>query len=286
MKASAADRLSLTVAFAVMIHAAVVLGVSFNFESLTSPQSPAPALDMILVHKRTPEAPEEADYLAQVNQAGGGSAEDKRRPRAPVAGVVPKRETGLAPVPSQRAAPQPAPQTTPRLLTAPESDTSIHSPPPEEAQPRRPQREAQRRTLANREMARLEAEISKHLEDYARRPRRKFVSASTRESRYAEYMQQWVSKVERVGNLNYPDAARRQSLSGSLVLTVAIDRRGEVRSIRLVDSSGHAVLDDAAMRIIDLAAPFRPLPRAIRAETDVLHITRTWQFLRGKLMHD
>jgi protein TonB len=110
---------------------------------------------------------------------------------------------------------------------------------------------------------------------------RKFINARTREFKYAAYMDAWRAKVERVGNLNYPDEARRQKLSGSLLLDVSVNPDGTVNEIQLRRSSGHKVLDDAAIRIVRLAAPFPPFPKDIEQEVDILHIERTWQFIDG-----
>jgi protein TonB len=128
-------------------------------------------------------------------------------------------------------------------------------------------------------MATLNAQIEDKLRAYAERPRRKFINARTREYKYAAYMEAWRAKVERVGNLNYPDQARRENLSGSLLLDVALRPDGSIESVNLRRSSGYPVLDDAAMRIVRLAAPYAPFPADIREETDILHIERTWQFL-------
>ncbi|MFM8445297.1 MAG: energy transducer TonB [Methylococcus sp.] len=94
----------------------------------------------------------------------------------------------------------------------------------------------------------------------------------------AAYEQGWQDKVEQHGNRNFPEEARRQKLSGSLVLAVGIQPDGRVYSVQVLQSSGYAVLDNAARQIVDLAAPFAPLPNEIRQEVDVLVITRTWRF--------
>ena len=135
------------------------------------------------------------------------------------------------------------------------------------------------------EMARLAAEIHLRSEQYAKRPKRKFVSASTQEYAYAAYLRQWVDRVERIGNLNYPDEARRRRLSGQVVISVAIRRDGSVERAEVVDSSGQPLLDQAALRIVRLAEPYPALP--VTAENvDILHVTRTWQFLAGGEMID
>lgn len=130
-------------------------------------------------------------------------------------------------------------------------------------------------------IASLSAQIRRKLQAKAERPKRKFISASTKEYKYASYMEAWRSKVERVGNLNYPDAARKNKLSGSLILDVALNQDGSINRITVRRSSGHQVLDDAAIRIVKLASPYSPFPDHIREETDILHITRTWQFLNS-----
>ncbi len=128
-------------------------------------------------------------------------------------------------------------------------------------------------------IASLSAQIRRKLQAKAERPRRKFISASTKEYKYASYMEAWRAKVERVGNLNYPEAARKKKISGSLILDVALNNDGSINQITVRRSSGHKVLDDAAIRIVELASPYSPFPDHIREETDILHITRTWQFL-------
>ena len=130
-------------------------------------------------------------------------------------------------------------------------------------------------------IASLSAEIRRKLQTKAERPRRKFISASTKEYKYAAYMEAWRSKVERVGNLNYPDAARKQKISGSLILDVALNKDGSINEVTVRRSSGYKILDDAAIRIVELASPYSPFPVKIREETDILHITRTWQFLNS-----
>jgi periplasmic protein TonB len=128
-------------------------------------------------------------------------------------------------------------------------------------------------------IASLSAQIRRKLQAKAERPRRKFISASTKEYKYASYMEAWRKKVERVGNLNYPEAARKKKLSGSLILDVALNNDGSINQITVRRSSGHKELDDAAIRIVELASPYSQFPDHIREETDILHITRTWQFL-------
>jgi len=130
----------------------------------------------------------------------------------------------------------------------------------------------------NQEIQQLTAELDLKMSAYAKRPRRKFVSAATQEYKYASYLDAWRKKVERIGNLNYPDEAKRRKLYGDLILHVAIRPDGTVKEINIKKSSGYKLLDDAAIRIVHLAAPFAPFPAEIREETDIIDIIRTWQF--------
>ena len=129
-------------------------------------------------------------------------------------------------------------------------------------------------------MAKLQPGIQRDRESQSKLPRRKWISANTREYEFAAYMQAWVAKVERVGNLNYPEEIRRLKLTGDLVMTVGINVDGSVESIDITRSSGMPQLDQAATRIVRLAGPYSPLPEHINATVDILHITRTWRFSR------
>jgi protein TonB len=158
------------------------------------------------------------------------------------------------------ATPAPAPVEAPEKAAAPTAS------------------ELMQRTL---EAMRLEAQIAKDMDAYQKRPKRRFVGARAEEYRFARYVEDWRLKIERIGNLNYPEAARQLKLYGNLLLTVSIRADGSVEDVRVERSSGQRVLDAAAVRIVEMAAPFAPLPPDIRRDTDILHITRTWTFTKG-----
>ncbi|QGU33941.1 TonB family protein [Thermochromatium tepidum ATCC 43061] len=181
----------------------------------------------------------------------------------PDAMVLPRREPPSAPVLATESEAPPRPGVDPFTPRQTSVDT------------------AQILASQGLEVARL---TSNQTASGTKRARRKSISASTREFRYASYMAAWAQKVERIGNLNYPQAARDQHLYGSLILHVAVRADGSLESIRVVRSSGFELLDQAAIRIVELAAPFSPFPPDIAAETDVLDIVRTWQFMRGDLL--
>ncbi len=278
-----ADRLSVTLVLSIVVHAMVILGVSFKFAETREPEN-AQTLDVILVKRASQQAPEDADYLAQANQSGGGTVDDQVRPTSPFTSDIPKTERGIAPQPQAASAPQPQRNEQLTRLTQRQSTTTINRPDPNRDVPERTlptAAELRERALS---VARMEAEIDEQLQAYAKRPRRKFVSANTREFIYASYMQAWVAKVERIGNLNYPAEARRRQIHGQLVLTVGINRDGSLESIKVIEPSGHKILDQAAIRVVEMGEPYAALPENENERVDILHITRTWQFQPGDIL--
>lgn len=263
-----------------IVHGVLALGIGFSIED---PAPVLPTLDVILVQTHEQEAPEKADFLAQANQSGGGEADEVHRPSEMQPAPAPNPNPGIAPVPLEAGAPRPQDRTRETLLAsiapAPsQADNQRRLASPSEPLPS--SRELIERSL---EMARLAASVERREQHYAKRPRRKFVSANTREYAYAAYLRAWQARVERIGNLNYPDEARRRSLVGQLVMTVAVRRDGSVEDITIVQPSGIPVLDEAALRTVRLAEPFGPLPDTGDG-TDILHITRTWHYLPGSTM--
>lgn len=272
------ERFSATLALSLVFFGVLVLGIGFARDEAAPV---VPTLDVILTQTSSPQPPRQADFVAQANNQGGGDRERAQRPREAQAAVVPKPQPGVAPEPMVAQAPPPAPDPTRRLLTT-TGPSDRRLPLPEE-QPRRSDRplptgrELMEKSL---EMARLAAELERRQELYAKRPKRKFISASTQQYEYAAYMRAWVEKVERVGNLNYPDEARRRGLGGRLVMTVVLRRDGSVADLVLNTPSGKRLLDVAAQNIVRLAEPFPPLPKTAE-DIDELHITRTWDFKNG-----
>jgi protein TonB len=277
------DRLSLTVFFAVVLHSLIILGISFSGEDALTPPQKLPGLEVTLVQSRADKEPEDADFLAQANQEGGGNTEERVRPATPVAPVVPTSEAGEV----REYTPETQMPTTPEtprqeLLTAEHSERKINAginlP---EVRERSEQLTAAQLLSRSKEIARLSAEIDQTQKVFAHRPKKKFLSARTKEYRFASYEEAWRAKVERIGTLNFPDEAKRKKLSGSLRMAVTIHKDGSVKSIKITKPSGYRVLDDAAIRIVRLASPFAPFPENIKKDYDELVITRTWQFQGG-----
>ena len=262
---TAVDRMALTLFFALALHAMIILGITFGLHDDPAPENILPTLDITVSNRRTPP-PDEADYLAQTSQEGGGNTTEKVRPTQ----AIPEQAPAVKP---QQATPAPA-----QVITTDAAETKHHQKNnviPETSKPDVTATDLIERSM---EMVNLNEQLSESMQAYAQRPRHIYVSARTQEFKYANYMSEWVKKVERVGNLNYPDDARREGLSGKLIMDVTMNADGTVRNISILRPSGHAVIDEAAIRIVNLAAPFAPFPSEILKDADILHITRTWEF--------
>jgi len=262
---TATDRLALTLFFALVIHAMVILGITFGVYDDPEPENVPPTLDITIATRNTP-APDEADYLAQTSQDGGGNVSEKIKPTMTMPAMAPVVEPQ-----------QPIPAPT-QIITALESDIQIIEESKETPETEQPDSKAAELIERMMEMDVLSEQISESRQAYAQRPRQVFISARTQEYKYANYMSEWVKKVERVGNLNYPAAARRGKISGKLMMEVALNADGTVHKISILRPSGEPVIDEAAKRIVNLAAPFPPFPPEILENTDILNITRTWEF--------
>ncbi|MEE9358359.1 energy transducer TonB [Candidatus Vondammii sp. HM_W22] len=280
---SPADRFGLTLFVTIVFHTTLILGISFNLEE---PKKKPPAdktLEIMIVqHPKKAEEPEKVDFLAQTSQSGGGKQQEKIRPKTV---DVPSTLTS-APVernlPVTPPTPAPEKKKPKKVLTKKALAKKKITVEPKK-KPSLPKKVkvtvAQLLTSSNQEIIRLTAELDRKTKAYAKRPRKKFITASTQEYKYANYQAAWRRKVERIGNLNYPDDARRRKLYGNLVLQVMIQQDGQVRSVSIRKTSGYKLLDTAAIRIVKLSAPFAPFPAEIREETNIIVITRVWQFL-------
>lgn len=277
----APDPIGATLLFSLLLHGVLLLGLTFHF---VKPKPGLPTLDVTLVDVANREAPDKADFLAQANNQGGGQSEHAERPSQPVSGALSKPTPGTARQRVEASVPRPQEATpTRRITTSGRSRFSVSSDTatPPRASVDTPTADELRR---QQEMAQLAAELRNRTEAYAKRPKKKFISANTKEYVYAAYMRGWVDRIERVGNLNYPQEARRRNLHGELELTVTLDRNGSIKAIDVIRSSGEPLLDRAAERIVRLAAPFPPIPGD--QHVDELYITRTWQFLPGNVLRN
>ncbi len=275
-----ADRLGFTLFLAAALHAAVILGIGF---SLAEPNQISKTLEITLSTFKSEEKPKEADFLAQDNQQGSGTLEHKAAPttteQAPFQDTQVKRVTPPA-TPQQPAARQEAPKAAVATRAPQQQKTPVKREETKPA-PQTPPAPVFDSAQLSSEIASLEAELAQDIQQYAKRPKiHRLNAASTMRDKGAWYKDEWRKKIERIGNLNYPDEARRQQIYGSLRLLVSINRDGTLYEVQVLESSGQRLLDQAAMRIVRLAAPFAPFTGDL-ADIDRLEIIRTWRFERG-----
>ena len=274
-----ADRLGFTLFIAAILHVALILGVGF---SMPAPSQISKTLEITLATFKSDKAPEKADYLAQMNQQGSGTLEHKAAPKTTE--VAPFQDNQVKKV---------APPATPKQARSEEAPKAAVTTTRQRQQKAPSKTQAQKAeqvakpaphfdsTQLSAEIASLEADLAQEQQAYAKRPRiHRLSAASTMRDKGAWYKEDWRKKIERIGNLNYPDEARRQKLYGSLRLLVSINRDGTIYEVQVLESSGEPILDQAAQRIVRLAAPYAPFSGDL-ADIDRLEIIRTWRFERG-----
>lgn len=270
------ERFGFTLFMSICVHAVLILGVGFTFyDRINTPLS----LDVTLAQYESDLAPDDADFLAQTNQEGSGSQDELARPSTPFESRF-NDDTIQEVAALQTEANETSPQRD--VLTSNSADDalsaeneSLETAQDQDFQGTAP--DSLEQTLAS-----LQAQLDIHRQAYAQRPRKYTISsASAREARDAQYLDGWRRKIEAVGNLNYPQQASVAGIYGQLRLLVALLPDGSVSEVRILSSSGQPVLDDAAIRIVQLAAPFDPFPEEMREEVDILEIIRTWQFHQG-----
>lgn len=276
------DRLSFTLFLAIAIHGALILGITFTY--VTSKPS-THTMEVTLAQQRSRNQPDKVDFLAQFNQVGSGTLQEKQLMTAPTEARYQDtriRETSQD-IHQQASARLSEQKKT--VVTTTESSANKVMPDEKLAEQidskSKVKTEKSLRTRAL-EIASLEARLDRQRQIYTKRPRvKRLTSLSTASSADAAYLNSWRRKIENIGNLNYPSEARKRKLYGSLRLMVAILPDGSLKEIEILESSGHRILDDAAIRIVRLAAPFAPFPDELRRTTDVLEIIRTWQFKKN-----
>lgn len=259
----------------------VILGVGFTYlEEINS----APTMEITLAQYRSEVAPEQADFLAQENQTGSGTLQEVKAPSTPFtsefnADIIQE----VSPVRQAMAARRNTANTDIEVLTALQSDQALEQNPDEEsAEAENPEGDDVTQEDLSLAIASLQAQLDLQRETYARRPRKYTISsASTQKSHDALYLDSWRKRIESVGNLNYPQAARQQQIYGDLRLLVALNPDGTLNEVLILQSSKSAVLDRAAVEIVNLAAPFEPFPEELRGQYDILEIIRTWRFQEG-----
>lgn len=273
------DRLSFTLFLALVLHGLLILGISFK---LPDPTTSSQTIEITLANHKAMRAPDKADFLAQHNQEASGTEEQaKQLTTENTADFADTQIRDINPVPEQQAA-TPQEQQKQLLITTNErsefviqAETVADSP---DAQEKR-EGLLQEQPMVTAEIASLQAKLDRQRQEYAKRPRiRTLTSVSTKESFDAKYLHEWSSKVEQVGNKNYPQEALSRRITGSLRLSVVLNPDGTIYELEILQSSNHRILDDAALQIVRLASPFNVFPAEIRQHSDRLQIIRTWNF--------
>ena len=310
------DRLGLTVSIAILIHALIVFGISFTKED--RPNTLMNTMEIILVNQETKE-PEESNVLAQKNLEGGGETEEITEPMTSIESNFSELNQQAIERPSidgellqnhdlemskieipeildvnkeniETIAVKDVEDEVIDLVSEKQKPDFVYEKLDEKdvkkqiaKKPSPPAIPTSEELLTNSfEIASSNNKVRRKMIERTKRPKKKWISANTKEYEYAAYMDAWRRKVERVGNLNYPEEAKKHNLTGSLQLDVALNKDGTINEITLRRSSGEELLDNAAIRIVELAAPFAEFPKNIENQVDILHILRTWQFINNK----
>lgn len=275
------ERFGFTIFLSACLHIMLIAGVGFSY---LEESNSAPAIEITLAQYRSDIAPDQADFIAQENQTGSGSLDTAAAPSTPFeAEFHDEVIQQVDPIPQ---APAPNQQVEPpdlSLLTSSAAELSVEQQleedAPETDNPLSEQATPEELSLA---IASLQAQLDLQQQEYAKRPRKYTISSASTQKRHdALYLDSWRRRIEAVGNLNYPEQARAQEIFGSLRMLVALRPNGSVQEIRILQSSGQRVLDEAAVQIVSLAAPFDPFPAELREDVDILEIIRTWRFHRG-----
>ncbi|WP_124948495.1 energy transducer TonB [Sulfuriferula thiophila] len=282
-----AEKLHLPVAFMVallvsfFLHAAA-LSLNFRMPVVSEQSMFTPPLEVVLVNSKSATRPHKADALAQSNLDGGGNTDADRRAKSPLPAMSHDQRQSEAEAAQQHV--KQLEEESRKIMTQLKSNYSLANGQPHPDSPEKTSLvKSTTGSLLERslEMAKLEAQISQEYDAYQKRPRKVFIGASAQEYVFARYIEDWRIKVERVGNQNYPDAARQQKIYGKLQLTVSIKADGSLEDVEVSRSSGYKVLDAAAVAIVRQAAPYSPFPEDVRKKADVVVITRTWTFAPG-----
>ena len=275
-------KIYLALLISLLLHVIVVISISFS-SPIQKNTRITKSIDVVLVNSKSQTKPVDAKVFAQANLDGGGNVTEDRQAKTPLPVVLPG-EKPMKDLASATKKTEQLEKEVEKLMTIAKSEAVVTQPLPQ-AKPKQntPVQDQLTNIDLNEIIANLSAEIAKDHTTYQKRPKRRFIGARTKEYRFARYLEDWRLKIERIGNLNYPEEARRKKLYGSLQLTVGVRADGSLESIGIDRSSGTQVLDDAAIQIVRLAARngFPPFPPDISRDTDILHITRTWVFSRS-----
>ena len=281
---TASDRLGFTLFLALTVHAIIVLGVGFTKSDKPNSDT-LPGLEVIVANSRSLEEVENPDFLAQVDQAGGGKADEKARPSAPVSANTPINQHGLADQARQELKKSQLAISQIYVLTQKDANQTVEK----TTQKKKKKSSAEQASDVEQrqsKIAKLQAEIRQMTIDYAKRPKSITLTAATKKAVEASYLASWVQKIEHTGNLNYPSEARVKKIDGQLRLSVRINQAGAILDVQITKSSGSSILDEAAKRILRLSEPFAAFSDELKQRADQIVIIRTWNFDSNRLSTD
>jgi protein TonB len=267
------DSLLVAIFVAIIIHIVLVLGMNFT---TPQPNKINKSINITLVDTPVTKAPDKANFLAKANQLGTGEKTKKPEPPAqkpPGQGNSPTKQIKKHIEPEESK-----PKVVQKTITQQKSERKIVTDTKTDVASKPEKRPQLTAESLQQQIAQLGTEI-RQSQPSAEQSKIKFVdSVSAHKYVAAQYMKDWERKVERTGNLNYPEVAAKKNFSGTLTMDVGINEDGSIYSIRINRSSGTPALDEAAKQIVRMSAPFAPLPLELRKELDVLVITRVWKF--------
>jgi len=281
---SSGDRLSFTIFVAVVLHAILIFGIAFTVPRIELPN----VMEVTLAQHRSTTADKDADFLAQANQKGSGSLDKAALITSPHQSRFHDSQIQeIQPEESRQAMAASEAKNRQVVTTTAKSRRSHNN--RNSSELRQEETEIRDAQLAmawqSSEISSLEARLSARKQAYAKRPKvRTVATISTKYDRDAAYVDAFRSRVEEIGNKNYPDEAKRRNMQGNVRLLVAILPSGRVKDITVLKSSGHSILDQAARQSVRLAEPFMPFPASIRKDTDILQVIRTWKFSTSDVM--
>lgn len=275
------DLLSLTAFVSALCHAIIILGISFKMPDTANVENTDNTLDVVLLNNANNVAPEDAETVSLTDNEGGGL--DELEATSPLR----YKPVDIAPIESVKLTADQQPQTsiTPdKLITAKSADVSVATQKHDETHLKVAKKQQGEDTVTTKAVRQLErerliAKLQESWQNYQQRPRKEYLSPSTKKNEAAKYLDDWRRKVETVGNANYPIQAKASSLSGSLILSVELNRNGTISSIGVIKSSPHKILNDAALRFVRDASPYPSFPDEIDSQVDILVITRAFHFL-------
>lgn len=277
---TASDRLGFSLFVAAILHAIFILGLGFGLPFARDFNS-ASMLEVTMVLTKTHQEPTDAEHIASENQIASGSTDQENQPSAPFTGTSLDDSRGIAQTQSS-AMSSPASELNEQheqLIIQNDAPTSVFASEATET-PEQSSLDYQEKISEQQlELAKLVAELRQEENDYAKRPRVNYIDTlSAKTATEATYVREWVEKVERVGNLNYPDEVRNNHLSGTLILSVLLNHDGTVEFMEVRSSAGKSMLDESAKRIVNIASPYQSFPPEMHENYDQLMITRTWLF--------